>query len=67
VAAFRRDILQDAFADHIAFLDYESYADILKASGNSDAAELAGFLSERIGSTIDWEFNTSRSDPSDTY
>lgn len=53
MAAFRRDILQDVFADQIAFLDYESYADILNASGDPEAAELASFLTERIVSIVD--------------
>jgi hypothetical protein len=53
VAAFRQGILQDAFADHIAFLDYESYSDILNASGDPEAAELACFLRDHIDSIID--------------
>lgn len=48
VEAFRRDILQDEFADLITFVAYEEYADLLAATRSERAAELPRFLVGRI-------------------
>lgn len=48
VDAFRRDVLQPAYADRIAFVDYETYAYLLEFSGDNTARDLAEFLRERM-------------------
>ena len=48
VEAFRRDVLQEEFAECIAFVDYESYADVLASMGSRQANDLADFIMDRI-------------------
>lgn len=52
VGAFRRDVLQDDFADLVAFVDYEEYADLLAEKASEHAVQLSGFLLERISDVL---------------
>jgi hypothetical protein len=52
VELFRNDVLQEVFFDRIAFIDYESYADVLASVGSNKTVGLADFLRERIRDVI---------------